>query len=185
MSHEAIIVDSGSKFVINKDTRKITKDDNNPTVVQNDHNSERVSISIPRFVDGHDMSICDRVEIHYTNIDANTKEESKDVYVVDDLHLEGDEVLFTWLIARTATKYEGKLNFSVRFICFEGDEIVYDWRTGAYCSIPVAAGCNCSAEPTPEYTDMFESWAQAEFGDIDAALDEIIGIQNTLMGVSE
>lgn len=162
MSHKKIIVDTDSHFLIDGTTRSIKQDGNAKiAVMQYDHNSERFSFTIPRYVDGHDMSECDRVEVHYKNTDTKTKEHIKDKYTVDDLNINPEnenEVIFSWLIARSATKYNGTLEFSIRFLCFDGDEVVYVWNTDRYTSIPIGDSCDCNGELPDHYDDNYESW---------------------------
>ena len=72
MSHNSIIIDTDSRFSIDAVTREIK---NLSTTVKNkviqyDHNSERIGFSMPRYIEGHDMTKCNRVEIHYKNIDT-------------------------------------------------------------------------------------------------------------------
>lgn len=162
MAHKRIIVDTDSHFLIDATTRSIKQDGNAKiAIMQHDHNSERFSFTIPRFVDGHDMSECNRVEVHYVNTDTKTKEQIKDKYTVDDLSVNPEnenEVIFSWLIARTATKYYGSLAFSIRFLCFDGDEVVYVWNTDRFESIPVGDSCDCNGELPDHYDDNYESW---------------------------
>lgn len=162
MGHKKIIVDTDSHFLIDATTRSIKQDGNAKiAIMQHDHNSERFSFTIPRFVDGHDMSECNRVEVHYVNTDTKTKEQIKDKYTVDDLSVNPEnenEVIFSWLIARTATMYYGSLAFSIRFLCFDGDEVVYVWNTDRFESIPVGDSCDCNGELPDHYDDNYESW---------------------------
>ena len=161
MTHNNIIVDTDSRFLIDPTSRDITQDGNAKiAIIQYDHNSERFSFSIPRYVDGHDMGASDRIEIHYININGKTKDESRGCYVVNDLESTETNAEFSWLISRTATQHSGTLNFLVRFICFKDgtNEIVYTWNSSYYSNIPVGVGCNCTEELTEEYFDLLESW---------------------------
>lgn len=35
------------------------------TLMQNDHNSERFTFELPRYIEGYDMSLCNETEVHY------------------------------------------------------------------------------------------------------------------------
>ena len=48
------------------------------------------------------MSLCNKIEIHYTNINKKTKEASSDVYPVTDATVNGDNLIFSWLISGNA-----------------------------------------------------------------------------------
>lgn len=183
MAHSDIIVDSGSYFKIKPDTREIIRVDDTPlTLVQGDHNSERVSFSIPRYVDGHDMSICSRVEVHYRNVDSTNKDNvSEDVYIVNDLiaNVENDTAEFTWLIYKSATMYNGTLAFSIHFICFEEDDkVAYMWNTGMYKGGIVKEGCSCNATESENFEDLFASWEKATKGEIQEYIDNCVEVMS-------
>ena len=163
MAHEHNKFDNDPYFVIDPVTRVITnKSDTKKKLMQYDHNSERFTFEIPRFVDGHDMSACDKIKIHYLNVNSSTKETSADVYFVDDVQISPDDeekVVFSWLISRSATMHAGTLNFLVRFVCVNGDTIEYAWGTDIYKGITIADGINNSAAVLEEYSDVLAAWA--------------------------
>ena len=164
-SHRGIVVDSDKYFEIDPVTRQIKPLQQKTSLVQFDHNSERFTFTIPRYVEGHDMSGCTKVEIHYVNVDANTKEEVPGLYVVDDLHIDeqdGNAVICTWLISQNATQRVGLLKFNVRFICTDPDgTLYYSWGTGIYQSITIAPGIYNTDIIIEQYADIIEQW-QAE-----------------------
>lgn len=130
MPHIHPVVDIDSKFLIDPSTRVISTSSDKLELVQGDHQSERITFEIPQMVEGHDMSLCDRIEIHYINIDKKTKVQSKDIYLVKDMSRIGDKLTFSWLISNKATKYYGKLNFIIVFKCFDTDgNCTYQWDT--------------------------------------------------------
>lgn len=73
MAHTHPVVDSDSRFVINSTTRAISTTSDKLELIQGDHQSERITFEIPKIVEGHDMSLSDRIEVHYINIDRRTK----------------------------------------------------------------------------------------------------------------
>lgn len=135
MGHNHPVIDADPHFKIDKTTRAITDASGKQSVLmQGDHNSERYTFEIPRYIDGHDMSLCDLVEIHYVNTDSNKRTENKGIYIVDDLQVsetQPDEVVqFTWLISNAVTVNAGPLSFLIRFSCTEGGKTIYAWNTG-------------------------------------------------------
>lgn len=164
MAHKHSVYDTDSHFVINPVTRAIrdastTKN----TLIQYDHNSERFSFEIPRFVDGHDMLQCDKVEIHYKNIDSATKKTFNGLYEVIDVQespSSSDAVIFSWLISQNATQYVGTLSFMIRFVCLTGDVIDYVWQTGIYAGIKIADGIHNTKIVVQDYVDILEQWRQ-------------------------
>lgn len=139
------VYDCDTSFEINAATRVVTNTSTNKTtLVQGDHNSERFTFTLPREIEGHDMSLCDRVEVHYNNIENQTLLTSSGVYLVEDCAVCSDDdtkVNCTWLISGNATKYAGKLEFVVRFICNDAEgNLSYAWDTAIHSGITVSKG---------------------------------------------
>ena len=166
--------DSDAHFPIDPVSRKIrTESSRKNTVIQFDHNSERFTFTIPRYIENHDMSQSNNVEIHYLNVDAKTKEEKRGVYVVDDLAVtpeDSDVVSCSWLISSNATQLVGTLNFIVRFECKENGVISYSWNT-AIATVAVSPGIDGGEFVAVEYADILAKWKEELFaaGYINAA----------------
>lgn len=161
MEHNHAVIDSDFRFVIDPSTKAIKNDSGRKIVlVQNDHNSERLTFECPRFIEGHDMSICNRVEVHYLNVDANTRKEKTGLYVVDDLAVDSGKNLVTcsWLVSHNATEYGGKLSFLLRFCCVENETITYSWNTLPFKDMTVSDGIDAANEFETEYADVIEHW---------------------------
>lgn len=167
MAHEHIVSDGDKHFSIDIATRDIVNESGKLVLVQGDHNSERFTFRIPRLVDGHDMSLCDTVQVHYTNIDSATKTEADDVYETSDLKVNPDneeEVIFSWLISSNATQYIGKLVFSITYLCVDDEgKTEYSWSTGEHDAITVKSRRNNSEAVVAEYSDVLEKWRQELF----------------------
>ena len=160
MAHLHNIIDTDKRFYINPITREIKNESGKFKLMQNDNNAERFGFEIPRLVECHDVTLCDKVEIHYINIGDGTKK-SEDVYPVDDIQVSptsNDTVVFTWLISANATKYAGSLNFLIRFVCLDGDKETYAWHTDIFKDIMVGEGMNNSAAVIEESKDILEAW---------------------------
>lgn len=162
MDHRTIVSDSDKFFEIDPITRSIKPLHQKTTIIQFDHNSERFIFSIPRIIEGHDMSTCTKVEVHYVNVDADTKEEVPGLYTVDDLGINpknDTNVTCTWLISQNATQKAGLLKFLVRFVCVNSDNVIeYAWNTGIYQSISIAPGIYNSETIIKQYADVIEQW---------------------------
>ena len=162
MDHRTIVSDSDKFFEIDPITRSIKPLHQKTTIIQFDHNSERFTFSIPRIIEGHDMSTCTKVEVHYVNVDADTKEEVPGLYTVDDLGINPKDdanVTCTWLISQNATQKVGLLKFLVRFVCVNSDNVIeYAWNTGIYQSISIAPGIYNSETIIKQYADVIEQW---------------------------
>ena len=61
--HVHPVIDDDPHFVIDVTNRTINHTSSDSLMlVRGDHNSERFTFEMPRHVDGHDMTLCDRVE---------------------------------------------------------------------------------------------------------------------------
>ena len=156
-------VNGGTHFIIDPITRKIKNTTGKVVLMQNDHNSERFTFELPRYIDGHDMSICNKVEVHYCNIDAKDKTQTSGFYPVTDLQISPDSediVICSWLISQNATKRAGSLNFVLRYACLDGTTIEYQWFTDIHSGVSVVTSINNTETVVEEYHDVLEQWKQ-------------------------
>lgn len=159
MAHTHSVIDSDNHFSIDPVTRTITNESEKKKLIQFDHNSERFTFEIPRYVDGHDMSLCDVVRVHYINLSKTKIERNTGAYSVDDMKVVDDIVEFSWLISRNATNLVGTLTFLVQFACSREDGIFdYEWHTDVYSKIIISAGMNNEEVIEEEYPDILEQW---------------------------
>lgn len=161
MSHKHSVLDHDTHFIIDPATRAITTSSEKLHVMQYDHNSERLTFEMPRFIEGHDMSLCNRVEAHFLNIDTKTKDQITGHRELEDFRVsEEDEnkVAVSWLISKGATKLGGKLNFLLNFRCVENDVETYAWHTDFFTNYNVKSGLDAAALFESEYVDVIEQW---------------------------
>lgn len=130
MTHERNIKDNDISFYINPSDRGIyNKSPGGIVLIQGDHNSVCPIFGIPRFIDGHDITLCDKLYIHYSNKIARNEGD----YLVTDMTISpSDEnfVLFSWLISENITMHPGILTFTVNFLCNDaGGNVIYSWGT--------------------------------------------------------
>jgi len=164
MAHINNIYDSDKHFAIDPKTRAIVNQSGKTRIIQYDHNSERFTFEIPRYVEGHDMSKCARVEVHFINISTSQNQKSSDVYFCSDLQVSPDDknvAIFSWIISKNATKYEGSLNFLIRFICLEGTNVSYVLNTAIFTGVQVGAGMDNIANIANDYPDFVATWGEA------------------------
>lgn len=161
MAHIHSVYDGDTHFTIDPITRKIKNTTGKVVLMQNDHNSERFTFELPRYIDGHDMSLCNKVEVHYINIDAKDKTQTNGVYPVSDLQISPDSddvVICSWLISQNATKRAGSLSFVLRYACLDGEIIEYQWFTDIHSGVSVAASISNGETVVTEYADILEQW---------------------------
>lgn len=163
MAHLHSIYDTDLHFLIDPIKRSISSESGKVSLMQYDHNSERFTFELPKFIEGHDMSQSSSMEIHYVNIDgANKQTQNADIYFVDDLQVSPDSpdvVIGSWLISKNATTYAGSLNFIVRFVCYSENEIIYQWFSDVFAGIKIVKGIyNSEVLPADYDVDTLECW---------------------------
>ena len=92
MAHNNKIKDTDAHFIIDPVARVIINSNaSNNTIAQYDHNSERITFEIPRFVDGHDMLESTEVRIHYISSALSRTSAVPGIYTCKDLSLCPDD----------------------------------------------------------------------------------------------
>ena len=162
MGHNHGVYDSDTHFSISPWTRTIRNESSRKTtLVQNDHNSERFTFILDRMVEGHDMSQCNLVRVHYMNVSSDKKTKNTGSYTVEDLQINPDDtdtVICSWLISHNATSLVGSLNFLLSFACEENGELTYVWNTAICNTIAISDGINPGETFETEYVDVIEQW---------------------------
>ena len=150
--HKQDIVDHDSLCTIDPQTRKVTNETLKNILLQYDHNSERVSFTMERTIEDHDMSKSDRITVFYVNGPSSGS------YIVDDMKLseDGNSITFSWLISRAATQNVGTLVFAINFRCIDEEgNITYSWSTQPCPMFSILAGVTGSEDVTyDEYNDL-------------------------------
>ena len=163
MAHTHVVYDSDPHFSINPDSRVISyTSSGKPILIQGDHNSEIVTFDLPRYIDGHDMMLCNLVQVHYINIDGNnSNNRNNGVYEVIDLQVDAEDentCVCSWIISRNATLFVGSLNFVLRFACTTNSKIDYAWNTTVNTDLIVSTSIDNSDIVVEQYSDVLESW---------------------------
>lgn len=158
MAHLHEMRDSDNHFIIDPATMVITNKSKKHKLQQGDHNSEIYSFEIPRLLEGHDMTRCNLVQIHYINIKVDKTEQQSDVYKVTDMAVcdpETDTLVFTWTVHGNATQYAGSLNFRIHFYCInDKGEYTYKKHTEIFKGITISDGFDNVAAIEESYSDI-------------------------------
>lgn len=182
MAHTHPVIDGDNHFIIDAITRAVTNAESKKTILmQNDHNSEQFTFEINKLVEGHDMTLCNKVEVHYINEDSNKKNKNVGVYEVTDMREseeDPDRLIFSWLVSENATLYAGSLRFLIVFSCIEKGDVTYRWNTNVNASISIAKGMNNGEAIEEAYPDVLTQWKSELF----AAL---YGMETTYVGPHE
>ena len=165
MAHAHIVSDSDNHFIIDPISRQISNNSRKTILIKTDHNSEQFTFELPRYVEGHDMSLSNKVEVHFLNINSKTRQTNPGIYNVVDFDVDAEDntkVLGTWLVSREATKYPGSLNFVIRFSCLDDDNVeYYSWNTAIYTGITISDTIENTETIVEDYVDIFRQWLDA------------------------
>lgn len=161
-AHAHRVNDSDTHYVIDPITRRLSNPGSGKTVImQYDHRSEQFTFEIPRYVDGHDMLLCNVVKVHFINIQDETVQ-NKGVSDAEGLGLDPNDlskVLCKWSIPRDATLLAGPLNFIVQYACADDEgNLTYEWHTDINTDNNVNVGINNSEAVVNTYADVLEQW---------------------------
>ena len=177
MEHRHSVHDRDAHFLIDTTTRQIKYTGGEPlTLIQHDHNSERFTFRMPRFKEDHDMSVCNKVEVHFLNMNTAGTQQNRGLYPVEDLQIATDDeghVECSWLISKAATEIKGGLSFLLRFCCVEDGIIVYSWNTGVFKGVTVGEGMNADETFTGDYADVIAAWQKSVLEGFAAELDRM------------
>jgi hypothetical protein len=113
---------------------------------------------------------CDNIEVHYINYAKTGKERRADVYNVADATIDGEDVIFSWLISKNATGLAGTLTFSVHLGKIGKDEVgnleeVYIWNTEVVKLITIKESIKNDAAEEEDVPDMLLS-LEAQVGSL-------------------
>ncbi len=162
--------DENAPFVYDAVSGRLTASSAKRTLVQGSHECEVISFLFPRFIDGRDLSLCNRAEVHYVN-SASGGRRSEDVYLANDLHIEGEHIAFSWLVRNTATEHVGRLSFSVHLKCIDGSgRVTYECPTAAYDRISIIKSENCASSALAKTPDLIASLRAEALAAADGAM---------------
>ena len=110
---------------INPETRTIEIPDEYSLLgVESDEKAERIWFQCPKIVgDNIDLSKL-QLRINYQNAGAET-----DQYIVTDVQVDGDNIIFSWQLYRKVTRYMGTVSFIVCAVSVSGGTIQNEWNT--------------------------------------------------------
>lgn len=162
MEHNHEIFYDKIDFVIDSSTKAINSIFNNISLAHKDHNSTIFVFQMPRYIGHHDILLCNKVMIHYTNTDVLTKESFPDNFPVIDMHIDPNDeekVLFSWRVSINATGHIGSLKFSIEFSCVDEEDVIqWSWNTFEHIGISVKNSLHNSNQVPQIYIDVLEQW---------------------------
>ena len=142
--------------VIDSDTRQISVPAEYQLLgVESDEKVERIWFRCPKIVgDNIDLSEL-QLRINYQN--ANSQ---KDQYIVTDVQTDGDYIVFSWLLYRKVTAYQGNVSFIMCAVKVSGETIQNEWNT-TLATAQVLEGLEVDTpSPTEEQSDVIAQLLQ-------------------------
>lgn len=112
------------QFIIDENLRTVAVPANGVVIgVLGDKNTNRVNFKMNRYYNGFDMSKFE-FRINYSNANGDVN-----YYLVNDLTIEDDTLLFTWLVNSDAALYAGDIKFVVRLLRLDGSVVLQAFNT--------------------------------------------------------
>ena len=138
-------------LIIDKDLRTITIPDEVTLLgVESDDDVLRLNFQMPKMYGEYDLSTFS-ARINYVN--ANLE---GDVYAVNDMEVDGDNITFTWLVGRNACKYKGNTHFNVCLKKIDNNGVVVQEFNTQPVSLPVLEGLETTEAIIQEDPDIIE-----------------------------
>ena len=130
-----VSTDVKSYFAVDLHSRVITPPSNVKNIgVESDDEVKRLYFKVPRFYDDIDLSEFE-TRINYTN--ANGED---DVYGVEDVTVDGDYLVFSWLVGRFAVAKKGTVKFIVCMIQVDENGVIDREFNTTTCTMSVLEG---------------------------------------------
>ena len=142
--------------VIDPDTRQVSVPAEYQLLgVESDEKVERIWFQCPKIV-GDNIDLSQRqLRINYQN--ANSQ---KDQYIVTDVQTDGDNIVFSWLLSRKVTAYQGNVSFIMCAVKVSGETIQNEWNT-TLATAKVLEGLEVDTpSPSEEQSDVITQLLQ-------------------------
>lgn len=110
---------------IDPETREISVPETYKIIgVASDEDVERVWFKCPKVVgDNIDLSKY-QLRVNYQNANSD-----KGQYIITDVKIDGDNIIFSWLLGRLVTAYVGKISFIICAVNVSSSDIKNEWNT--------------------------------------------------------
>ena len=165
------------QFVIDSDLRIISIPRRGVVAgVVGDKNVNRVNFQMPRYYNGIDMSKF-TTRVNYVNAKS-----IGNFYMVDDLKVVNDSILFTWLIDSDVVAYAGKIIFSINMIMTDEKGVIKQaFNTSNAGSLNVLDGIKVDDHISPEeQVDILSKLEQEALKYMDNVIKNATKIKNEL-----
>lgn len=143
-----------SYCTVDDDTRLITIPEKYKKLgVQSDEKAKRVWFRFPKLVGNNGIDLSEiGVRVNFRNANGDG-----DIYVVEDLTVDGDYVIFSWEITREVTAYKGHISFVVCAVKSSSTGVVKnEWNTTLNKECEVLEGLEVTEQIVQENPDIIE-----------------------------
>lgn len=166
------VLDSDNHFIIDSITKTISSQGGKKEFGRGAHNSDVITFECDRYIEGHDMTLCNVIRIHYLN--GN----NPGTYDVNDMAVKSDDdtkATFTWTITSNVTASLGKIRFAIAFKCVqEDDSVSYCMPTKINEELSVFDTIDNSETVVQENFDILEQWKQDLFDASEREIGEAV-----------
>lgn len=154
-------ISDSSVIIVDYNTRSIVIPESIKYLgVEADDDVISLKFAISRYF--NDIDLADfRVNINYLN--ANNE---GDVYVADDVVVDGDVITFNWTVGRYALAFAGNVCFNVCLKKFDDVDpsVVAQELNTTIATLPVLKGLETSEAVVQKYADVLVKWEKDLFG---------------------
>lgn len=154
-SNPEAYADTGTEYcTVDDDTRLVTIPDKYKKFgVESDEKVKRIWFRFPKLVgnNGVDLSAIG-VRVNFQNANGD-----RDIYMVEDLTVDGDYVIFSWELSRKVTAYKGHISFVVCAVKSSTTGVVKnEWNTTLNKDCEVLEGLEVTEQIAQENPDIIE-----------------------------
>ena len=165
------VTGDGIDFTVDTKTKIITNVSGKREFAVGDHDSERLTFQMDRYIEGHDMLLSNIACVHSFNGDT------PNIYDIGDMVADEsnpNKVIFSWLLSSAAIIAAGPIRFALRFKCTDdtGKE-TYSWGTKINEDMSVFNTLENSETVVRENVDILEQWQNDLFGAGESAISGI------------
>ena len=166
------VLDSDNHFIIDSITKTISSQGGKKEFGRGAHNSDVITFECDRYIEGHDMTFCNVIRIHYLNGNK------PGTYDVNDMAVKSDDdakATFTWTITSNVTASLGKIRFAIAFKCVQEDgSVSYCMPTKINEELNVFDTIDNSETVVQENFDILEQWKQDLFDASEREIGEAV-----------
>lgn len=126
--------------------------------VEYDDEVLELNFRMPRYLGDTDLSSFS-IRINYMNAQGE-----QDAYTVRRATVDTDNIVFSWLVGPTATRYRGNTVFNVCLKTLDSNGLIDREFNTTLAKLPVLEGLECEERVVSAYSDLIEQWRQELFG---------------------